>query len=114
MMNYLTLIDFMNSGTNQVTTNSTENTVSSINPNVQPPINTLNTSQPIPTPTLSSQHIPTPTLSSDNVPILRRKTRSLHTPNYLKQYNYNLPKLHSSLDTSSLPHSLTHLIFIQS
>ncbi|KAH0639635.1 hypothetical protein KY285_036221 [Solanum tuberosum] len=69
--------------TNEVTTvDATSNTI----PNIQTSTNTNEHT--------SSTTIPnTPVSPCDAPPALRRTTRSLHTPNYLKEYKYTLPNL---------------------
>ncbi|KAH0671522.1 hypothetical protein KY289_026015 [Solanum tuberosum] len=46
--------------------------------------------QPEPT-----NNLPSPNISNDPLPAPRRTTRPIHTPTYLNEYNYTLPKLHS-------------------
>jgi len=66
----------------EVTNNQT---ISNTNMNV-----TLSAVQPEPT-----NNLPSPNISNNTLPAPTRTTRPIHTPTYLKEYNYTLPKLHS-------------------
>ena len=63
------------------------------------PINTnLTTTPPEGTHEPTTQHtLPDPNISTKTnaLPIVRKTTRTTHTRNYLKDYNYTLPNLHS-------------------
>jgi len=62
---------------------------------------TINTAAPNIT---TAPSIPAPISSCDAPHAPRRTTRSLHTPTYLKDYNYTLPNLHSSTSVVSNSH----------